>query len=118
MKMYYTKFAYHSLYIALFVYVLFIISSKMVYGVMDILDIVVAILLMTFGSLSIITDRLVELVKLNYRREIEKIETLRQEERKNTPTGVCPECQGKGVCVWSDNEVPMTCWNCSGSGKV
>jgi hypothetical protein len=90
----------------------------MVYGVMDTPDIVLAILLMTIGAISIITDEIIKLIEIRYKNEIDKLKILKQDERKNTPTGICPECQGNGTCSWSSNEDPMTCWKCSGSGKV
>ena len=116
--MYYIKFSWHYICIALFVYLLFIVSRNMIYGVMDILDIVLAIMLMTLGALSIITDEVIKLIEIRYKKEIEKFKILKEEERKDTPTGTCPECQGNGTCSWSSNETPMTCWKCSGSGKV
>ena len=92
----------------------------MYYGVAVHADYIIAVIYMVVGTGSLIFQELERLISLRYKKdtEIRVLKLTDHIESKRVPEGVCPECAGVGMCQWSTNESPLTCWRCSGTGKI
>ena len=121
MNWYYCRFASSVFWIGLYFTVLFLVFARMYYGVAVHADYIIAVIYMVVGTGSLIFQELERLISLRYEK-IKNIRILKLTEQKiepkQLPEGVCPECDGVGMCQWSTNESPLTCWRCSGTGKI